>query len=309
MEKLNKRIDVLGKSVAYHIKCSDTLQTIHQSNPLTPLTMKKLLPFFFLSACILAGTVQAQTIVHRYTFSGNGNDSVGSSNASLTAPGTNRETPIFVNETPTGAVGLTQSIEFGMNKASDVKSGFQLASSVLNDVASAGSVGFFVKVDQGASGGAGYVFAGLPLTNGVIVLLPNGTSNLRGVVNNQNIGDDFTATLSDWYHVALTWEVSGTDLLVNYYVDGALSGSQATIASGSVATTDIRVGGFNLSDNATNIANQFVGNIFDLQVYDGVLDATDVSYLANNAGLPIPEPSTGLLLGAALGFIALRRRR
>lgn len=94
-------------------------------------------------------------------------------------------------------------------------------------------------------------------------------------------------------------------------MDGNLiAGSSGTFSNTSIAASSFNVGNFNLTATSTGAVNQFVGRLYDVQVYDGVLDSSQVSSLASNPGSPIPEPSSfALLTGALGGGLALLRRR
>jgi hypothetical protein len=252
-------------------------------------------------------SVQAGTIVHRYEFNGNVADSVGTYNGTLTGNTTNLETPLFGPIVPTGASGPTQSIEFGMNDGSK-KSCFTLAPEVISSQAAAGSVSMFIRPEATTSGGFRYAFAALPSGGGFnFGQITSGPDQvLRDAVNNTIVGN-FTMTPDTWYHVALTWEQSGPDLITAYYVDGSQI-AQPTISPGSITgLTTIRVGTFSPFDNSDNLANQFDGRMYDLQIYDDVLTSSQVSFLANNPGIPVPEPSSFAILAGALGVLTLWR--
>lgn len=149
---------------------------------------------------------QAQTIVHRYEFSGNVNDSVGTANGTATSAGTNLEAPQFGTVAPSGASGPTQSIEFGMNKGSNIKSGFSLPTSVVNNVASAGAVSFFIN-----TGAKSAVSNDYPIyAPGGIELVRNWTSSndtatLRPFFGGNGAPTVFALQNETWYHVAMVW--------------------------------------------------------------------------------------------------------
>jgi len=108
----------------------------------------------------------------------------------------------------------------------------------------------------------------------------------------------------EWQHAAYTIDRAGGTCGI--YLDGL----DETV--GSAIRTDFewdapwRLGLF------TDGGYDFYGRLDDVQIYDEVLSAGDVAFLADNPGAVIPEPVTtiGLLLGgAALTAYSRRRRR
>ena len=90
----------------------------------------------------------------------------------------------------------------------------------------------------------------------------------------------------------------------------SLTGSTGSFGLGAVQDAG------SLSLGTKNTAAGYDGNgagfdVADLQLYSGLLSASDLLHLANNPGSSIPEPSSAAaLLGlAAAGLVATRRRR
>ena len=64
----------------------------------------------------------------------------------------------------------------------------------------------------------------------------------------------------------------------------------------------------NFSANTNNLGSQFDGHIYDLQIYDETLSSAEISFLANNAGLAIPEPAVVGFVGLGVAVLAMVRR-
>ncbi len=272
------------------------------------------LPAAVLIIGIASSSLQAQTIAHRYEFNGNVADSVGGVNGTASTNTINfLEAPNFGTIVPTGASGPTQSIEFGMSDGSK-KSYFTTPGSIIQNQASVGSVSMFIRPEATASTAFRYAFAALPATGGFVFGQQTATGNqvLSASFNNAPLGSSTTLS-SKWYHMALTWEQSGTNLTRVFYLDGVQLAT-STVTGSITGVTDVRVGTFNPGDNSSNLANQFDGRMYDLQIYNGALSGAQVESLKAMPGLTlsqIPEPSSyAVLAGAAcLMLVALRRRR
>ena len=138
------------------------------------------------------------------------------------------------------------------------------------------------------------------------ILKSNGDIRLGGGTVDENFSFTGDVTAGTWHHFSLTWnDVAGAGTI-------ALDGDIQTYSFTPGALTDpsrLMVGNF--SNNASNVATQFDGHIYDLQIYDGVLTNGEISTLAGNAGTAIPEPGTYALLGGifALTSVMVRRRR
>ncbi|MDX2132659.1 MAG: LamG domain-containing protein [Planctomycetota bacterium] len=114
-----------------------------------------------------------------------------------------------------------------------------------------------------------------------------------------------TSTVTDgaWHHLLATYDISGN---LSLYVDGLL---EASIGSTPILGNDAPfvVGGAFFTPSGA-IVNTFNGLVDDLQVYDRVLAADEIVFLAQNPGSAVPAPGiTGTVLVA--GLLASRRRR
>ncbi|VGO21993.1 hypothetical protein SCARR_04073 [Pontiella sulfatireligans] len=128
------------------------------------------------------------------------------------------------------------------------------------------------------------------------------------VFNDVPVARGKSVSANTWNHVAVTWDDATTSFDV--YLNGVSVGSSdsaATVMDAGWATFNL--GTYDAGDNDNNIANSFIGEIYDVQIYDNVLSSTDVANLSNNAGSVIPEPATiGMLgLGAVLTLLVRSR--
>jgi hypothetical protein len=115
----------------------------------------------------------------------------------------------------------------------------------------------------------------------------------------------------NWHFVAVTVPNAATFADIAWYAGvrgGSLSGDLNTITSALAIATGTGPLAFGDSILATGTNDRVPnGYIDDFQLYDEVLTSQQISFLYNNPGSVIPEPSAALLGG--LGFLALLRRR
>ena len=123
----------------------------------------------------------------------------------------------------------------------------------------------------------------------------------------------------NWHFVVVTVPTVGTAgdggaafRDVSWYVDGSTINLNTSTNALAIATgTGPLAFGDSLVSTVTNpsASNDRVPNGFldDFQLYDEVLTTEQISFLYNNPGSVIPEPSVTLLGG--LGLLALLRRR
>jgi len=244
----------------------------------------------------------AGTLTHRYDFDNDAADSVGTLNGTLSAAGTNLEAPLFQSDIPDGADTsfASNSIEFGMNVAT--ASFVNFGSGVQTDIydGKSGSVAYWFKADTLS----GDMFSNVAPHR--TILKSNGDIRLGGGIVDEDFSFTGGVTAGTWHHFSLTWnDVAGSGTIA---LDGDI---QAYSFTPGALTDPSRLMVGNFSANANNIATQFDGHIYDLQIYDGVLTNGEISTLAGNAGTVIPEPGTYALIGGifALTSVMVRRRR
>ena len=276
------------------------------------MKISKTICFLTLLLCAsfpLIVSAQNASLTHRYAFSGDADDSVGTLNGNLTAAGTGLEAPLFGMDRPTGADTsfATQSIEFGMNVGTAASSvNFGAGAQVRIYDGKAGSVAYWFKADA-LLGGARDMFSNIGGASGLRTLTQNsGELRIAGAdMGNQNFSFNTTVTADTWHHFALTWDDNaGTGSI-------ALDGDIKTFTFTAGALTDpSRLILGNFAENDSQLGTQFDGRFYDLQIYEGTLSSLEIADLAANPGTAIPESGNLALIGAlfALAIVVLRRR-
>ncbi len=258
-----------------------------------------------LSAVIAAAAISQADLIHRYVFSNNVTDVVGSVNGTATTANTYLEAPTYVTAAPTGSTGPDMAMSVGANVGT-LKSGFTIANTVLK---TSGTVALWFKPDSTAN--TRYVFTA-GLAKGFSLLQTAATNSIRAaVVTTENAGRDmtYTGTHTDWHFYAITWEKdtgSGTGS-ATVYLDG--HSESFTFSSANWTPTAITFGNFGLANNTNSIGNQFDGLLYDVQVYDAKASSSEINYLKDNPGTVIPEPATIGMLGlGALVTMSIRHK-
>ena len=96
------------------------------------------------------------------------------------------------------------------------------------------------------------------------------------------------------------------------YLDGMLRAEDTSLPAGAAindAGRNLRVAS---NSEPTNLLVRTDALFDDVQIYSQALDDDQVAFLYENPGLVVPEPASGLLLGAgiaALGLAGPRSRR
>lgn len=122
-------------------------------------------------------------------------------------------------------------------------------------------------------------------------------------------------TDGSWHHVVSIYSAGGTfgSGQVSHYIDGVLvsdgqanTGGDTTVVN-TVTSSTVSGGTYPvvLGGRHQGVLASFNGMIDEVRIYDHALDANEVQGLYQ----AVPEPSTGLLAGFALGLGLLRRRR
>lgn len=255
-------------------------------------------------ACVCSA--QSATLIHRYEFDSNLTDSVGTLNGTATGNATYLEAPTYVTAAPLGATGPTKAISLGMN-AGTKNSGFSVGSAALDQTA--GSLSMWLNPGTPPVGDitSDYVIYQPAIGTGMYVAInPNSSSTLTTRFGNTAVSASNVVTPGTWLNAVITWDsINGLKL----YINGTLQGTQAL--KDFSATAGLRFGNFDLSNINNYLANQYKGLIYDVQTYSGVLTASEVSYLAANPGVSVPEPSAMMLggIGLAASLLLVRRKR
>tara|TARA_B110000003_G_scaffold262996_1_gene286207 strand:- start:282 stop:1124 length:843 start_codon:yes stop_codon:yes gene_type:complete len=277
--------------------------------------MKRIIPLTLL-ALFTHLPSHATTLTHRYAFDNNANDSIGSLNGTLTAnnPPTNTlEAPLFSNtDIPDSANTsfATNSIELGMSigsKASSVDFGSGAQARIFDGVA--GSFSYWFKADQLLN--SRDLVSNIAGSAGLRTLLrKDGSLRLAGAgIGNVDFTFDSAVTAGTWHHLVVAWDdTDDTTGTLKIALDGSIK--TQTFTAGALDNPGRLIAG-NFSDDDSQLGTQFDGQLFDLQIYQGMLSNDEIITLAANAGTAIPEPGHyGLVIGfLALGYVIAIRRR
>ena len=251
--------------------------------------------------------MHAANLTHRYAFTSDADDSIliDSLDGTLStdnSPTNTLEAPLFTTDIPAGAHTsfATNSIEFGMSigdKASSVNFGSGTQTDIFDG--KAGSFSYWFKADQLLNGRD--LVSNISGSEGLRTLLRNdGSLRLAGAgMGNMDFTFDSVVTLGTWHHLVVAWDDPNGELKI------ALDGSIRTQAFSAGALEDpARLIAGNFSSNDSKLDTQFDGQLFDLQMYQGMLSDEAITMLAANAGTAVPEPGH---YGLIIGFLALGR--
>ncbi|EIP97083.1 hypothetical protein OpiT1DRAFT_01511 [Opitutaceae bacterium TAV1] len=229
-------------------------------------------------AAILTGILCASTsahatatLTHRYEFNGNLNDSIGTANAIAATIDGLPAALAYDAARPPEASGPVASIQIG--QAADSVSGFTIPVVALSDV---GSLSFWFKADRSNAGeGADYLLnMGGTYNKDLRISIAAGKDRVE--INVANTNTQLGKITEDaWYHVVVTWDK--TAQTANLYFNDALAKNRTWDDPARFSLAPGRVGNWAFSPKYTN--NQFKGSIYDLQVYSGQLDASEVKQL------------------------------
>jgi hypothetical protein len=162
-----------------------------------------------------------------------------------------------------------------------------------------GSIFFWVYITDDPTGQEAFV-----LSAGEYGLFDNNTRQVlvRDWDNNPGtfVGTGYTVPTGQWVQLGMTFQADVANGS-QFYVNGQPQGGAFTYNSSAV-------GGGVLVATGNGSANFFDGVMDELWIYDEILPADKISFLAANNF--IPEPGSGLLMVvAAVGAVLRRRRR
>ena len=256
--------------------------------------MKKII----IAGCVGAGCVfsgQAD-LIHRYVFSNNVNDVVGSANGTASAAGTVLGAPTYVTAAPTGAVSGAPTKSLVVTDGnSDKKSFFSLPLAAGN--VPKGTLSFWFKPEGLPADNIDRILNAKGGTTG-LALLPFAAGTVQSTIYNTQKTMTLSGATTDWHFYSATWDdPAGT---ATVYIDGGVHNYSFTANTFDLGT--IIFGTFSTADTTANQANQWSGSYWDVQIYDTALSSTDINTLKSNPGSVIPEPATigMLMLGAGI---------
>ena len=262
--------------------------------------MKPLLINFFyrwlvLALCFLAllfGVLPTASgeLAHRYFFSEKTlEDLVGDLNGK--GPTSNEFDPIkFSEDVPAKASGVSLDLsEVGERRIS----GVTLEGSILNEEKGSYAL-WFKPMQEYESEQAIFIIASVPLQDGMTLALKSRSrvfANAKGNI----LGPLPVALQNEWHHAALIWDATsdaGEGSHAKIFINGELAGS-ATFEGGVKAnylTCGTLVLKYGQNDSGDYFADsQYIGLIYDLQIYNDSLTPGEVRKLYENPGLALDE--------------------
>lgn len=236
------------------------------------------------------------TMLHRYEFNMNYDDSVGGDPGFPIGEGTNGfgEEVLFNMDTPAGAIAEapTYSMQVGMNQGTK-KSGMT-ADDALLTTTNSGSISLWVKPTLGLADGEDYVFISYLFDYNTMLRVNMRSGSLAGDAKMQAQwgGSTLSFQESTWSHVVMTWDTNGVGTVYQngtaVFVTNPNSVDATPIDKWSRG--DLRLGNKAMDNrNNSGMGNQFAGSFYDLQVYDDALEAPNVEYLYENPGSMITK--------------------
>ncbi len=237
--------------------------------------MKRMFLLSIVVFVILISVSADATLLARYEFNGNANDSVGGHHGSFVGDATtiyDAEMGQVLSTLNSGYVSIPDSTDFRFQGSFSLAAWFKTTDAIKGAIMRFNSFG--------------------------------GTS-IRIYVNWSNIGELYTYVEPEiigynsnpfndgqWHHVAIT--IDGDDMTGNYdlYVDGIWAGKETVEAYYTFHWAWITIG-------AAGGDDQFIGCIDDVRIYDHALSESEILAL-------VPEPCIFFLL--ALGGLLIRKR-
>jgi hypothetical protein len=282
---------------------------------MTPRTLSACLTLSVLLAA--AGTARGQVIIHRYTFNGNANDSVGTANAMLVNATTTNSQLILDNganiasNTPTGKYATLPAAAFPTGTGGLTSFSIE---SFYNWIGQPGQTwARLIDFNNGINGVVPtqqYMFlsprSGAQPINTVRYAITQNNSN-----NEQQVNGSDQAPFGGPSFVALTYDASTTTgtLYIGQGTTLTNVGQNQTVFLDPSQLTGIT--NFWLGRSPFNGDPLFNGTIDQLDIFNGARSPAQVQadFLAGPVPAPVPEPTTLALTGAAgIGFALWRRK-
>jgi hypothetical protein len=239
---------------------------------------------------VLLCEVQGE-LIHRYALSNNVLDSaaVNKMNGTVSGNTTWLEAPTYVTSAPVGAVSgaPVNALAVGANNGTK-KSFLSIPANAMTN--SLGTLAFWFKPNGAVADNVDRILNATAATG--LTLSQNAAGTVNASVYNISKTFSLTGALTDWHFYAVSWDKTAGTATV--YIDN--SSNTYSFAANAFAPGTAVFGTFSTADSNVNLANQWSGQYWDVQIYDKALTATAVGSLKTNPGSVIPE-SAGLRLG------------
>jgi hypothetical protein len=255
-----------------------------------------------LLALSAANGAQAQSLVADWTFANAatlGQDSSGNGNNATTLSG--------VTQVAGPTAGTYAAAFNGTSSAFDVAGGLTGLTGATGVTYSA-----WVYVNGQNSGYNGVISQDFGNCCTQRLLLQNGTTAfIDAGQHSDQVASNASSPLNTWFNVVLTEQVTGKNsLTADVYINGELRDSfLEDFGINSFAGINTYLG-----SGESGASYKLSGDLADVRVYDGGLDAQQVSALygagADSSGSNnVPEPASLAALGAGVAALGLVRRR
>ncbi len=246
-----------------------------------------------LCSSALAGTAQAQNLLHRYSFTTDASDTAGSSNGTLEGGAV-----IVGGNVALNGFGAYVSLPIGSTIASLTNATFEAW--VTRDTAAN-----WARIFDFGTGETSNLFL-TPQTSDLGT--PRFGITTSGLSNEQRLNETVAFTSGSETYIAVT--IDAATSTGSFYINGHLvaTNTSMTLTPASLGTTTQNwLGRSSYSSDAF-----FDGSINEFRIYNGALTAGQVSssFAAGPDIIAVPEPSvSALLMGAGAFAYTLARRR